>query len=100
VRWGRLEAIDAYEVDPGAVAAEAGLVECPAADLPEQQAELEAGEADLLLELPAERLLVRLSFLPAAAGRGPPVTELVAVAEEQDPVLVVDDRGADGLALG
>ena len=91
----RLEAIDTNAVDTGEKAPETGLLPGPAPQLPEQRAEIEPDEADLLLELAAERLLVGLSCLAAAAGRHPPVPLFVAVAEEQDAAPFVDDRGAD-----
>jgi NAD+ synthetase len=49
----RLEALDAHEVHAGEKASEAGLVESPTLVFPEQRAELEADEADLLVELAA-----------------------------------------------
>jgi len=96
---GRLEAIDAIEVDAGEKASEAGLVERPALLLPEQRAELELDEADFLLELAAQRLLVAFSVLAAAAGRDPPVAVVVAIAEEEDAAPLVDDRGTCALSL-
>ena len=51
----RLEAIDAYEIDAGEEAPETGLLTGPTTELPEQRAERESDEADLLLELAAER---------------------------------------------
>jgi hypothetical protein len=96
---GRLEAHDAHEVDALDKAPEPGLLPCPAAKLPEPWAERELDEADLLVELATERLLVGLSFLAAAAGRDPPGAVLVAVAEKKDAAPFVDDRGANGLAF-
>ena len=69
----RLEAIDAYEIDAGEEAPETGLLTGPTTELPEQRAEREPDEADLLLELAAERLLVGFSLFAAAARRGPPL---------------------------
>src|SRR4051794_39666200 len=94
-----LEALDPHEVDARAKAPEAGLLTSPTAELPEQRAELELHETDLLLELATERLLVGFSFLAPAAGRDPPVAVLVAVAEEKDAAVVVHDGGANRLAF-
>jgi len=96
----RLEALDADQVDAREKASETGLVESPALVFPEQRAELEADEADLLVELAAERLLVVFTLLPAAARRDPPVAVLVAVAKEKSAAAFVDHGGTHALPPG
>ena len=80
-------------------AAVAGLLQAEALLLPQQRAELEAGEPALLGELAPQRLLVRLAGLLPATGGHPPPAVLVAVAEEQRPTRLVDDERADALPL-
>ena len=96
----RLETIDTHEVDARAKASEPGFVERPAGAFPQEGADLEVDEADLLLQLAAQGLLVGLSLLATAPRRDPPVTVVVAVPEQQDAIVPVDDRGAHVLALG
>ena len=96
----RVEAFDTHEVDPGAIASESGLVERPAAQIPEQGAWLEIDEADLLVKLATQGLLVGFSFLTATARSDPPVAVLVSVAEQQGAALLVHDHGTHVLAPG
>jgi hypothetical protein len=62
---------------------------------PDERAELARIQTDLLLELAAQRLRIRLTRVDAAAGRRParPVRELEA--HEQHPLVRIDDDGAD-----
>ena len=62
----RLEAIDTDEVDAGAKLPNRARPESSPL-LPEERAELEADEADLLVELAAQRLIVVFTLPP-----GPP----------------------------
>jgi hypothetical protein len=96
----RLEAIDTHEVDAGEKASESRLVERPACAFPQQGADLEVDEADLLLQFAAQGLLIGLSLLATTSGRDPPAAVLVAVPEQQDAFVPVDDGSAHVLALG
>src|SRR5439155_9479129 len=93
----RCEPIDGYVIGAREKASEARLLRRPAAKLPQEGAELEVDEADLLFELASERLLVGFPELAATAGRDPPVAVLVSVAEKKDAAAFVDDRRADRL---
>ena len=90
-----LESLGSHEVAPLALAAEAPGIDVPVVSRPEERAELEGVQADLLAELAGQGLGVALARVDAAARRRPPGAHRVLEAHEEDPIGGIEHQRAD-----